>query len=142
MVLSIWSLRAAAADGDLAGGLHVDVDEAPVEDLGDPSGARPRERGERARFFGVVLLPPAAYLDPAVRGRIGLFRALEDVTLEVREGEVVTLLGRNGAGKTTTLKSVMGIIGKRTGSILGFPDFEMLYRTMRLRRAGPGPRPA
>ena len=32
-------------------------------------------------------------------------------------GEVVTLLGRNGAGKTTTLKSVMGIIGKRTGSI-------------------------
>ena len=32
-------------------------------------------------------------------------------------GEVVTLLGRNGAGKTTTLKSVMGIIGKRTGSV-------------------------
>jgi len=36
----------------------------------------------------------------------------------VREGEVVTLLGRNGAGKTTTLKSVMGMIGKRTGSVL------------------------
>jgi len=35
----------------------------------------------------------------------------------VRSGEVVTLLGRNGAGKTSTLKSVMGIIGKRTGSI-------------------------
>jgi len=35
----------------------------------------------------------------------------------VNEGEVVTLLGRNGAGKTTTLKSVMGIIGKRTGSV-------------------------
>jgi branched-chain amino acid transport system ATP-binding protein len=32
-------------------------------------------------------------------------------------GEVVTLLGRNGAGKTTTLKSVMGIVGKRTGSV-------------------------
>ena len=32
-------------------------------------------------------------------------------------GEVVTLLGRNGAGKTTTLKSIMGIIGKRTGSV-------------------------
>ena len=36
----------------------------------------------------------------------------------MREGEVVTLLGRNGAGKTTTLKSVMGMIGKRTGSVL------------------------
>jgi branched-chain amino acid transport system ATP-binding protein len=35
----------------------------------------------------------------------------------VNEGEVVTLLGRNGAGKTTTLKSVMGIIGKRTGQV-------------------------
>jgi branched-chain amino acid transport system ATP-binding protein len=42
---------------------------------------------------------------------------LHGATFEVRAGEVVTLLGRNGAGKTTTLKSVMGIIGKRTGSI-------------------------
>jgi branched-chain amino acid transport system ATP-binding protein len=35
----------------------------------------------------------------------------------VNEGEVVTLLGRNGAGKTTTLKSIMGIVGKRNGSV-------------------------
>jgi len=42
---------------------------------------------------------------------------LHGVDLDVREGEVVTLLGRNGAGKTTTLKSVMGIIGKRSGAI-------------------------
>jgi branched-chain amino acid transport system ATP-binding protein len=42
---------------------------------------------------------------------------LHGVNFEVRAGEVVTLLGRNGAGKTTTLKSVMGIIGKRRGSI-------------------------
>src|ERR1700676_3380742 len=42
---------------------------------------------------------------------------LHGVNFEVNAGEVVTLLGRNGAGKTTTLKSVMGIIGKRTGSI-------------------------
>ena len=34
-------------------------------------------------------------------------------TFDVREGEVVTLLGRNGAGKTTTLKSIMGIVGNR-----------------------------
>ena len=42
---------------------------------------------------------------------------LHGVNFSVSEGEVVTLLGRNGAGKTTTLKSVMGIIGKRTGSV-------------------------
>ena len=42
---------------------------------------------------------------------------LHGVDFDVGAGEVVTLLGRNGAGKTTTLKSVMGIIGKRTGSI-------------------------
>jgi branched-chain amino acid transport system ATP-binding protein len=43
---------------------------------------------------------------------------LHGVTFDVRAGEVVTLLGRNGAGKTTTLKSVMGIVGQRKGSVL------------------------
>jgi len=42
---------------------------------------------------------------------------LHGVSFEVRAGELVTLLGRNGAGKTTTLKSVMGILPKRTGSV-------------------------
>jgi branched-chain amino acid transport system ATP-binding protein len=42
---------------------------------------------------------------------------LHGVELSVREGEVVTLLGRNGAGKTTTLKSIMGIVEQRTGSV-------------------------
>jgi branched-chain amino acid transport system ATP-binding protein len=42
---------------------------------------------------------------------------LHGVDFDVYPGEVVTLLGRNGAGKTTTLKSVMGIVAKRTGSI-------------------------
>jgi branched-chain amino acid transport system ATP-binding protein len=42
---------------------------------------------------------------------------LHGVSLEVHAGEVVTLLGRNGAGKTTTLKSIMGIVGNRSGSI-------------------------
>ncbi|MBR1122351.1 ABC transporter ATP-binding protein [Bradyrhizobium lablabi] len=43
---------------------------------------------------------------------------LHGINFDVSAGEVVTLLGRNGAGKTTTLKSVMGIIGKRSGSIV------------------------
>src|SRR5512132_2065403 len=42
---------------------------------------------------------------------------LHGVSFDVRHGEVVTLLGRNGAGKTTTLKSIMGIVGRRTGSV-------------------------
>lgn len=42
---------------------------------------------------------------------------LHGVDFEVFPGEVVTLLGRNGAGKTTTLKSVMGIVGQRQGSV-------------------------
>jgi branched-chain amino acid transport system ATP-binding protein len=42
---------------------------------------------------------------------------LHGVNMEVRQGEVVTLLGRNGAGKTTTLKSIMGIVRNRKGSI-------------------------
>jgi branched-chain amino acid transport system ATP-binding protein len=42
---------------------------------------------------------------------------LHGVAFSVREGEVVTLLGRNGAGRTTTLRSIMGLVGTRTGSI-------------------------
>ena len=47
----------------------------------------------------------------------GELHILHGVDFDVRGGEVVTLLGRNGAGKTTTLKSIMGMIDKRTGSI-------------------------
>jgi branched-chain amino acid transport system ATP-binding protein len=43
---------------------------------------------------------------------------LHGVELTVREGEVVTLLGRNGAGRTTTLRAIMGLVGARSGSVL------------------------
>ncbi|HEY0878357.1 MAG TPA: ABC transporter ATP-binding protein [Zeimonas sp.] len=43
---------------------------------------------------------------------------LHGVDLAVNRGEVVTLLGRNGAGRTTTLKSILGLVGRRTGSIM------------------------
>ncbi|MBS7700938.1 MULTISPECIES: ABC transporter ATP-binding protein [unclassified Chelatococcus] len=47
----------------------------------------------------------------------GEAHVLHGVTLDVHEGETVTLLGRNGAGKTSTLRAIMGMIGRRTGSI-------------------------
>ncbi len=42
---------------------------------------------------------------------------LHGMELTVREGEVITLLGRNGSGRTTTLKAILGVVGRRTGSI-------------------------
>jgi len=47
----------------------------------------------------------------------GESHVLHGVAFDVREGEVVTLLGRNGAGKSTTLKSIMGLVPRRSGSI-------------------------
>jgi branched-chain amino acid transport system ATP-binding protein len=47
----------------------------------------------------------------------GESHVLHGVDFDVRAGETVTLLGRNGAGKTTTLKSVMGIVSRRRGSV-------------------------
>jgi branched-chain amino acid transport system ATP-binding protein len=42
---------------------------------------------------------------------------IQGVALEVKAGEIVTLMGRNGAGKTTTLRSIMGLVAKRQGSV-------------------------
>ena len=52
---------------------------------------------------------------------------LHGVAFDVRPGEVVTLLGRNGAGKTTSLKSIMGIVGRRRGSV-SFEGHELIAR--------------
>ena len=42
---------------------------------------------------------------------------VQNVSFEVRAGEIVTLMGRNGAGKTTTLRALMGLVAKRSGSV-------------------------
>ena len=47
----------------------------------------------------------------------GESHVLHGVDLDVAEGEVVTLLGRNGSGRTSTLRSILGLVGRRTGSI-------------------------
>ena len=61
---------------------------------------------------------------------------LHGVDFEVRGGEVVTLLGRNGVGKTTTMKSIMGMVGRREGSI-SFEGTETIKLTSnRIARLG------
>ncbi|MBH1962818.1 MAG: ABC transporter ATP-binding protein [Comamonadaceae bacterium] len=59
---------------------------------------------------------PAIQLED-VHSWYGESHILHGVKLHVMPGEVVSLLGRNGAGRTTTLRSVMGLVGKRAGSI-------------------------
>jgi branched-chain amino acid transport system ATP-binding protein len=53
-----------------------------------------------------------------LNGWYGESHVLHGMSFEVPAGQVVTLLGRNGAGKTTTLRAVMGVLGRRTGSIV------------------------
>jgi branched-chain amino acid transport system ATP-binding protein len=62
----------------------------------------------------------------------GKSHILHGVAIEVREGEIVALLGRNGAGKTTTLRSLMGLIPPREGTVrvfgaktTGFPPYRL-----------------
>ncbi|HUL95383.1 MAG TPA: ABC transporter ATP-binding protein [Usitatibacter sp.] len=64
----------------------------------------------------------------------GESHVLHGVDLAVNKGEVVTLLGRNGAGRTSTLKSILGLVGKRTGSIVvngvetvGWPTYKIAH---------------
>src|SRR3954452_14961972 len=61
---------------------------------------------------------------------------LHGVSFDVFQGEVVTLLGRNGAGKTTTLKSIMGIVGQRIGSVRLEPGELLHLASTQIARAG------
>ena len=64
----------------------------------------------------------------------GESHVLHGVDFAVNKGEVVTLLGRNGAGRTSTLKSILGLVGRRTGSIVvngvetvGLPTYKIAH---------------
>ena len=63
---------------------------------------------------------------------------LHDVGFEVREGEIVALLGRNGAGKTTTLRSVMGLTPARSGTIRIFDQETTDWPPFRIAALGVG----
>lgn len=64
----------------------------------------------------------------------GASHVLQDIGLEVNKGEIVCLIGRNGAGKTTTLKSIMGLLDKRRGSV-AFKGKEILAQPAHVRFA-------
>src|SRR6185437_10100532 len=68
----------------------------------------------------------------------GESHVLHGMSFEVREGEVVPLLGRNGAGKTTTLRAILGILRQRKGSVrLGGHELAALSSD-RIARLGVG----
>ena len=52
-----------------------------------------------------------------VQAGYGNIQALKDVSLEINQGEIITLIGANGAGKSTTLMTISGVVGCRNGSI-------------------------
>ena len=63
---------------------------------------------------------------------------LHGVDFSVQRGEVVTLLGRNGSGRTTTLKSVLGLVGKRSGSIIVNGTETLRFPTHKIAHLGIG----
>lgn len=68
----------------------------------------------------------------------GESHVLHGIDFEVRQGELVTLLGRNGAGRTTTIKSILGLVGKRSGSIEVAGAETVNLPTNRIARLGLG----
>ncbi len=74
----------------------------------------------------------------------GNIQALKQVSIDVAEGEIVTLIGANGAGKTTTLMSICGVVPPRRGEIAFRGDAHPAPEPGEDRRPGdlPGPRGA
>jgi branched-chain amino acid transport system ATP-binding protein len=68
----------------------------------------------------------------------GESHVLHGVGMSVHEGEIVTLLGRNGAGRTTTLRAIMGLVGKRSGSVLIDGMETVRWAPHRIARIGVG----
>ena len=63
---------------------------------------------------------------------------LHGVNFAVRDGEVVTLLGRNGAGRSTILKTILGLTSKRTGSVQIYGTETISLPTYKIARLGVG----
>jgi branched-chain amino acid transport system ATP-binding protein len=73
-----------------------------------------------------------------LHGWYGESHVLHGVNFHVNQGEVVTLLGRNGAGRTSTMRAIMGLIGRRQGSIKVHGTETLNLATHRIARLGLG----
>jgi branched-chain amino acid transport system ATP-binding protein len=80
----------------------------------------------------------AVFVADDIHTYYGKSHILHGVSMEVREGELVALLGRNGAGKTTTLRSIMGLTPAREGSITLFGQNTTKWSSYRIANAGVG----
>ncbi len=81
-------------------------------------------------------MPDALLSVKGLNAWYGESHVLHGVDLEVRRGELITLVGRNGAGKTTTLKSIMGMIIKRSGSVALEGQETIAFPSYRIARQG------
>jgi branched-chain amino acid transport system ATP-binding protein len=113
---------------------------ADVMSAAGPShGAKAPSGGGAAHAVASVGAMPQTLLKVSdLHAWYGESHILHGVDFEIREGELVTLLGRNGAGRSTTLKAILGLVGKRTGSIQvgGVETVQML--TNKIARLGLG----
>jgi branched-chain amino acid transport system ATP-binding protein len=92
---------------------------------------------EAATATAAVQAPGKAHLKVSgLNAWYGESHVLHGVDFEVNDGEVVTLLGRNGAGKTTTMKSIMGLVPRRAGSITYSGQETIKMRPDQVARAG------
>ena len=73
-----------------------------------------------------------------LHGWYGESHILHGIDLEVKDGEVITLLGRNGAGRTSTLRAICGLMGKRTGHIEIFGKASLSLQPHEVARLGVG----
>ena len=73
-----------------------------------------------------------------LRAWYGAAQILFDVSFNVARGEVVALMGRNGAGKTTTMKAIMGLVGRRAGSVRFAAEELLRLKTFQIARLGLG----
>lgn len=71
---------------------------------------------EEVRKAGMYMAEPMLKIDN-IDVYYGAIHALKGISLEVKEGEIVTLIGANGAGKSTTLRTISGLLKPKTGSI-------------------------
>jgi branched-chain amino acid transport system ATP-binding protein len=86
------------------------------------------ETASKVQMSAVATDPPVLELQD-IHAYYGQIHALKGISLEVRSGEIVCLIGTNGAGKSTTLKTISGVLHPRSG--------EILFRGARIERSAP-----